>query len=180
MENKKVGKYKSKMTEKSKKKVLIVEDDFANAVTALQYFSGQGMNAKIVSTYDQAMDELEEHADEYFGIVSDLNFPQSKGKEPEELGFKLREEAKKCGVPVIILTSGKVHHGGEGYHLIPEFSDEKTKEGPRGVTKEMPEAWADAYEELKKIETEGGLEEIQKARARYKKFTGRQYKKKES
>lgn len=166
------------MTKEKKEKVLIVEDRIENVMPALKYFSDQGIDALAVSTYSDAIQELEEHGDEYLGIVSDLNFPQSKGKEPEELGFKLREEAAKYGVPVIILTAGRLHHGGgEGYHLIPEFSDEKTKEGPQGVTKNMPEAWADAYEELKNIESEGGLEEIQKARARHKRFTGKQYKK---
>ena len=173
-----IEKEKRKMAEK--KKVLIVEDKLENIMPAMEYFSDQGMEPQAVSTYDLAIKELEEHGDEYLGIVSDLNFPKSSPRgEPEELGFKLREEAKKYGVPVIILTAGRLHRGGgEGYHLIPEFSEKGTKDGPKGITKDMPEAWADAYEELKKIESEGGLEEIQKARARHKKFTGKYYKRK--
>lgn len=165
------------MAEK-KKEVLVIEDRLDNIISAIKYFSDQGMEPKIVSTYDDAIKELEKNADKYIGIISDLNFPKSEGRGPEELGFELMKEAKRYGIPVIILTAGRGHHGGMSYYIIPEFSEdsgEKTKEGPKGITKDMPEAWADAYEELKKIES-SSLEEIQKARARHKKFTGKQYK----
>ena len=158
-------------------KVLVVEDDVANAITAMQFFNSKDVEAVIVSNVETAVQKLQEEV--FLAAILDVEIPRGKGANPERLGPEVGKVAKEGGVPYVYLTGytphGHGHHHGHGPQAMV-FLDEVCLEKGQGETvpaKSSAEAWAKAWEIL---QSTGNLEEIYNARVRYKKYTGKMYK----
>ncbi|MCX8193992.1 MAG: response regulator [Candidatus Pacearchaeota archaeon] len=171
------------MKEKEKK-VLVVEDKPENIEAAKKYFDSQGIELDYAQTGEEALEKLEKNSDSYLFLVSDLSLPRKKGGEEELVGFEIGKKAEELGVPYLFATGIKM----KGNHkIIPyeEFESEYRKyykgnpEGDArivGLNKALVDEWSKVYKTAEELGILEIAEESQRARARYKKFIGKKYK----
>jgi hypothetical protein len=150
-------------------KVLIVEDRFDNAVTAMQFFSSKGIETVVVGDAEMAIEKLQEEV--FLAAILDVEIPQRKGGKPEKLGPKVGKIAKKLGTSYVYLTGGYFHHGPQAKVFLDELCLEKD-EGDLVPDKTNSLAWAKAWETLQSM---GNLQAIYDTQVRYKKYTGKNY-----
>lgn len=161
--------------EKEPLEILVVDDKEENLKAAIEYFSTKS-NISVISakSYEEAMQKLQEKV--YAVGLFDLELPVKEGAEPEELGFKLVDEAEKYKMPWAVITSGIDHHQCKSaFVCFPWMSEREAVEFDRisgckltEAPKTSPESWKRIYEVIEDMYPL--LEELTNSRKRrYKK-----------
>ncbi|MEM4641301.1 MAG: response regulator [Candidatus Pacearchaeota archaeon] len=150
--------------------ILVVEDRPENIAAAKEFFNKQ----KDVEVYyaKNAKEARKALENKNFDLaLIDWRLPEGK------VGFEILEEAKKRAIPAAVFTEGKYYHGtvhGKrsdlflDEHAVKDSSPVSYKFGP----KNDPKSWEEAYKKLLEI---SNVEEIKKAKERYKRFTGKKF-----
>lgn len=131
-----------------KKKILVVEDDFANAVSAMQAFSEY--EVKITDSYESFLEQLEKFKPDV--VLSDAKIKIDKeSKEKKDFRDEIAEECEKRSIPYVFVTGALKK---EDHHKTEVNIIKKNKEGYKVLktydTKEKnEEVWLEAYKLLK-------------------------------
>jgi len=152
-------------TSNGKLEILVVEDREENILAAKSAFNANSqINVEYARTYEEAITRLKQKL--YAGIISDVHFPRTEGREPEDLGLDFLNEAGCSGrycTPTMLLTGGKDHDTTITLIIDPTknypgdiktrngYSEEKLKYYPTRttcLTKENPSPWNDALNML--------------------------------
>jgi len=146
--------------EKIEEKVLVVEDNFSNAMSALIGLNNYKdiKNIEVVGVYDLAKEKL----DTYQPTVAlvDMNFKRTENSKPEYLGIEFGKELKKREIPYLYVTgiSEKYSHGHEIHEII--IGIEVKKENDEGDLETLvkfdkfekdEEVWQKAYDKLNEV-----------------------------
>lgn len=142
-------------------RILVVEDKINNTIAALIGLKECG-EVKVAGNLEDGIKLLDEFEPQI--AIIDKNFPRKQGGEPEDIGLELVTELEKRTVLHVILTAGD-HCGEPTANII--FAD-NIEPLPRGLLKDHPDAWIQAFNKLKKSIPE--FEEILSAKERFKKF----------
>ena len=141
-----------KEAEKSKKeRILIIEDDFANAMGAMMAFKEDGNveDIKEVATYKQFLEILDTYKPTI--VLSDAQIPEDNGKKEENYMDKISAECEKRKIPHIFVTGVDIGTGSHVYHtfIVKKEANEykKLKEFPTNDKEEH--MWKEAYQKLK-------------------------------
>ena len=108
---------------KNKLEILVVEDEHIG--TAKKHFDSlENVNVDYVETKEDALSKL--NGKSYTGILTDANFPETKGKEARHNGYEMRLEAMKKGMPWVEYSS----HGPDSIFTFPirRIDAEKAKQ----------------------------------------------------
>ena len=130
-----------------KEKILVVEDDFANAVSALQAFSEY--KVKIVDNYESFLEQLEKFKPDV--VLSDAEIKVSKeSREKKDFRDEIAEECEKRSIPYVFVTGAPKK---EDHHKTEVNIIKKDKEGYKVVKRydmkeKNEEVWLEAYKLL--------------------------------
>ncbi|MEM3405806.1 MAG: response regulator [Candidatus Pacearchaeota archaeon] len=169
-----------------KLKILIVEDREENIGAAKEYFENIGFELDFAQTGNEALEKLGKERENYLFLISDLSLPREKGGKEEFIGFEIGKKAEELGIPYVFATSFNVVNN---HNIIPyeNFEEEYNKfynGNPKhdcriiGLNKKEVMEWKKVYENIEELGILKNAEEIREARRRYKKYTGKSYKKK--
>ncbi len=165
-------------------KVLIVEDNFDNVLTALIAMEELDVEPIIASNVEKALEILQFRSKEFLCVLSDMHMPlSSEGGYSKEAGKIVIKECINRHIPSLVITKGVHHHEKTCIEIlmpdpmfalaketVEEFSLVKVKEI------ECPEkkvkVWKEAFQTLKEILGDDLTENL-KTRRLYQKYVER-------
>ncbi len=154
-------------------KVLVVEDDFSNAVAAIAALDEMGVEAFATASAEEAVEMLSK--ENFLVVLTDMNMPAVKGGSIDsKAGEIVAKECAKKMIPCFVITAGILHHGGThnivdilfahnlyGGAKEPQFDWQQQLRGRQKDVETYKEVWA----VIKEI-----FEPVLAARRRYIKY----------
>ena len=144
---------KDEKTKMKPEKILVVEDNFLNAICAVTAFDKYGYIEDVLTTgdYSITMEKLDEYRPT--AALVDLNFPGYSGKELP--GQAIGKELKKRGIPYLYVTG--ISHPDDHHHNITVIEvKHDTANGLETVLRfdkveKDQEVWQAAYDKLNEL-----------------------------
>jgi len=142
---------KKKDEKKAKERVLIVEDDFANAMGAMMAFKENKDvgDVKVASTYKAFLELLDTYKPTT--VLSDAQIPKEIGKGTQDYKDEISKELDKRHIPYIFVTRGMHgHHELGPVEILKKEGDEYQKIKEFETSEKDDYVWKEAYQRLKK------------------------------
>ena len=145
---------KDEKTKMKQEKILVVEDNFVNAICAITGLSEYKAIDDVLTTgnYDITMEKLDEYNPT--AALVDLNFPGYSGKELP--GEAIGKELKKRGIPHLYVTGVSEEYGHGHSRILAIEVKRDTANGLETLLKfdkveKDSEIWQAAYDKLNEL-----------------------------